>query len=62
MADNVMQSGVSVVFGVIVAYIVYEIVNQVDFGTGITDTIMTYIVPLFALGVVATATSAAQSE
>lgn len=59
---SVMDDGVSVVFGVIVAYIVYEIVNQVDFGTGITDTIMTYIVPLFALGVVAAATRSADNQ
>lgn len=56
MAD-VMDNGMNVVFGVVVAYIIYEVVNDVDFGTGITNTIMTYIVPLFALGVVAKATS-----
>ena len=56
MADDIMDNGRQLLFGVIVAGIVYQVVQGFDFGTGIVDTIMTYIVPLFALGIVTAVT------
>lgn len=57
MAKNdIMDRGVGVVFGVIIAVIVYDVVQNQDFGSGIVNTIMQYVAPLFALGIVAKAT------
>ena len=56
MATEMMDKGRQLLFGVIVAGIVYQVIQGFDFGTGIVDTIMNYVVPLFALGLVTTVT------
>lgn len=56
MADESFDLG-SIAYAVVALVVVYQIIQSVDFGTGITDTIMTYLVPLLAMVVVQQATS-----
>ena len=41
----------TVVAGTILAVVVYDVVNSQDFGSGITNTVATYIPVLFIIGV-----------
>lgn len=46
----------SIAYGVVALVVVYQIIQSVDFGSGITSTIMQYLVPLLAMVLVQQAT------
>lgn len=51
MAQAMKRNAGTVVAGTILAVVVYQIVQDQDFGTGITNTVATYIPVLFIVGV-----------
>lgn len=48
---SLKQNAGTAVAGTILAYVVYEIVNNQDWGTGIVNTVVTYLPVLFIVGI-----------